>query len=102
VDRRTQVSIGTTHRPMRQEKLDTATADSIEFWTVASPGMRVAGGSGSGCHDPCPQLPSRLSPGAAAATVSSAEHGRSWDSDSVGKNPMVKWHDGGEIDRCWS
>jgi hypothetical protein len=22
---------------MRQEKLDTATADSIEFWTIASP-----------------------------------------------------------------
>jgi hypothetical protein len=37
VDRRTQVGIGTTHRPMRQEKLDTATADSIEFWTIASP-----------------------------------------------------------------
>jgi hypothetical protein len=55
VDRRTQVGIGTTHRPMRREELDTATADWIEFWTIASPGMRVAGGSGRGCHDPCPQ-----------------------------------------------
>jgi hypothetical protein len=62
VDRRTQVGIGTAHRPVGQEKLDTATADSIEFWTIASPGMRVAGGSGSGCHDPCPQLPSALVP----------------------------------------